>query len=148
VDWGLSGVAGEGPGGEDRRVWGSDLTLHWQPPARAKYRELTWRSEVLLSQRDDPLGGAARDAWGGYTYLEGLVAQNLYLGLRLDGVEHPDDPDRRLWAVAPYVTWWQSEYVRLRAELRHLDDDARQEAENQLLLQLTWAAGPHKHETY
>jgi len=147
-EWGLSGITGKGPQGGDRRVFGTDLTYHWQPPARSKYRELTWRSEVLLSQRDDPAGGPRRDAWGAYTYLEGLVSPNLYLGLRLDGVEHPDDPDRRLWAVAPYVTWWQSEYVRLRAELRHLDDDARAEAENQLLLQLTWAAGPHKHETY
>jgi hypothetical protein len=144
---GLSGVAGEGPEGDDRRIWGTDLTWHWQPPARARYRELTWRGELLLAQRDLAGGGRA-DAWGGYSYLEGLLGENLSAGLRVDAAEHPDDPELRLWSVAPYVTWWQSEYVRLRAELRHLDDDARQEAENRLLLQLTWAAGPHKHETY
>ncbi len=146
LEWGLSGVAGEGPDGGDRRIWGTDLTFHWQPPSRAKYREVTWRSEALLSQRD--VAGVTRDAWGAYSYLEGLVRPNLYLGLRLDAAEHPEDPDLHAWDVVPYVTWWESEFVRLRAELRHLDDDARAKAENQLLFQLVWAAGPHKHETY
>jgi hypothetical protein len=150
---GLSGAAGEGPAGDERRIWGTDLTWHWQPPSRARYRELTWRGEVLLSQRelgdaDDADADADADAWGAYTYLEGLARENLSLGVRLDGAEHPDDPARRAWAVTPYVTWWQSEYVRLRAEISHLDDEAREEAENRLLLQLTWAAGPHKHDTY
>ena len=148
LEWGLSGVAGKGPLGGDRRIWGSDLTFNWTPPARAKYRDLTWRSEALLSQREDPLTGVTHDAWGGYTYLEGLVAANLSLGLRLDGVENPDDPDLFAWSVVPYVTWWQSEYVRLRGELRHTQDDALADPVNEVLLQLTWAAGPHKHETY
>ena len=76
------------------------------------------------------------------------MAANLSLGLRLDGVENPDDPDLFAWSVVPYVTWWQSEYVRLRGELRHTQDDALADPVNEVLLQLTWAAGPHKHETY
>ena len=47
----------------------------------------------------------------------------------------------------PYLTWWQSEYVRLRAEVQLLENDLGDE-ENRFALQLTWAAGPHKHETY
>ncbi len=145
-EWGLSGAAGETPGGGDSRVWGTDLTYHWQPPARAKYRELTWRTEVLLSQRDDPLG-RQRDAWGGYSYLEGLLARNLYLGLRYDDVADPLDPDLRSRGFIPYISWWQSEFVRLRAEYQRLETQAGDD-ENRFLLQLTWAAGPHKHETY
>ena len=145
-EWGLSGAAGETPEGGDSRVWGTDLTHHWQPPSRAKYRELTWRTEVLLSQRDDP-GGHRRDAWGGYSYLEGLVARNLYLGVRYDDVAEPLEPDLRRRGFAPYVSWWQSEYVRLRGEFQRREDDAGDD-ENRFVLQLTWAAGPHKHETY
>ncbi len=153
-EWGLSGAAGETPEGGDSRVWGTDITYHWQPPARAKYRELTWRTEVLLSQRDDPGGPAGggqaqrrRDAWGGYTYLEGLVARNLYLGVRYDDVADPLAPDLRRRGLVPYLSWWQSEYVRLRGEFQLLEDDAGDD-ENRFVLQLTWAAGPHKHETY
>jgi len=146
-EWGLSGAAGETPEGGDSRVWGTDLTWAWQPPARAKYRGLTWRAEVLLSQRDDAFG-RRRDAWGGYTYFEGLVARNLHLGLRYDDVADPLAPALRRRGFVPYLTWWQSEFVRLRAEFQRLEDDLGGDGENRFALQLTWAAGPHKHETY
>lgn len=145
-EWGLSGVVGESPGPGRNRIWGTDLTYHWQPPSRAKYRELTWRTEALLSQRDDGTGRRV-DAWGGYSYLEGLVRLNLYLGVRLDRVEDPLEPSLTTWAVVPYMTWWQSEFVRLRAELEHREQDGGDD-DNRFVLQLTWAAGPHKHETY
>jgi len=144
---GLSGIAGTDGRGGASRVWGTDLTLHWQPPTRAKYREVTWRSELLHSQRDD-LTGLRRDAWGGYTYLESLLAQNLYGGLRFDRVEDPLDPEHGRWGLFPNVTWWQSEFVRLRGELGFIKDLPNGDTERRFTLQLTWAAGPHKHETY
>jgi hypothetical protein len=148
-EWGLSGAAGETADGGDSRVWGSDFTYHWRPPLRAKFREITWRTEVLLSQRDAPGGlGPGLDAWGGYSYLEGLIAQNLYLGLRYDQAEDPLAPGHRSRAIVPYLTWWQSEFVRLRAEYRRLEDDFADATDNRFALQLVWAAGPHKHETY
>lgn len=147
LEWGLSGAVGRSADGDGRRIWGSDLTVHWQPPSRAKYRELTWRTELLLSERDRPDGGSDR-AWGGYTYAEGLIAQNLYAGARFDWVEDPLDPGQRTLGLVPYITWWQSEFVRLRGEFRHFENQATDRSDDQFLLQLTWAAGPHKHETY
>ncbi len=146
-EWGLSGIAGRTAGGGDSRVWGTDFTLHWQPPQRAKYREISWRTELLRSQRDDERG-ARRDAWGAYTYLEGLLSRNLYAGIRLDRVEDPLAPERVVWGASPYLTFWQSEFVRLRAEYSLLRDDLTDQEANRFTLQLTWAAGPHKHETY
>lgn len=147
LEWGLSGIVGQPEGADDTRIWGTDLTFNWQPPQRAKYREITWRSEVLLSERDDAFG-ERREALGGYSYLEGLVRRNLWVGARYDWLEDPLAPDRERWAIEPYVSWWQSEYVRLRAAYRFLDDDAVGEEEDRFLLQITWAAGPHKHERY
>lgn len=144
---GLTGLAGETETGGDSRVFGTDLTLHWQPPQRSLYRELTWRTEVLRSQRDGPLG-VRQDAWGGYSYIEGLLARNFSLGLRLDSAENPQDPVLRTRGLVPYATWWQSEFVRLRAELQYLEQEPLDDSETRLLLQVTWAAGPHKHETY
>lgn len=146
-EWGLSGITGRADGDLDSTVLGTDLTLHWQPPARAKYREVTWRTEVLRSDRDDPETGLSQRAWGGYSYLEGLVARNWYLGLRYDLVEDPLAPAEETWGLFPYVTWWQSEYVRLRASLG-ITEGPDGERSDVFGLQATWAAGPHKHETY
>ncbi len=147
-EWGLSGAAGKASEGGDSWVWGTDLTYHWQPPARAKYRELTWRTEVLLSRRDDQHGDTvAGDVWGGYTYLEGLIARNLYLGVRYDDVAEAFDPSLRRRGFVPYLSWWQSELVRLRGQYQRLEHEAGG-TENRFVLQLTWAAGPHKHESY
>lgn len=150
VELGLSGIAGstggEGAGG-DSQVLGGDFTFHWQPPSRAKYREITWRTEVLRSDRDDE-EGIGHQAWGGYSYVESLLAQNLYAGVRYDRVEDPFDPEHVVWGVFPNLTWWQSEYVRLRGEYGFTKDDLTGDKENRFSLQITWAAGPHKHEIY
>ena len=42
----------------------------------------------------------------------------------------------------------QEAFVRLRGEYNYLKDLGTGKAENRFSLQLTWAAGPHKHETY
>jgi hypothetical protein len=147
LEWGLSGIVGSTADDGDSRIWGTDLTTQWRPPTRAKYREITWRTELLWSQRDDALS-ERQEAWGGYTYLEGLLTRNLYLGLRLDRAEDPLVPADYRWGIVPYFTWWQSEYVRLRAEYGFLQAEPSGEEENRFTLQLTWAAGPHKHTTY
>ena len=76
------------------------------------------------------------------------MAQNLYAGVRYDRVEDPRDPGHVRWGVFPNLTRWQSELVRLRGEDGFLKDDLTGDQENRFSLQLTWAAGPHKHETY
>jgi hypothetical protein len=146
VELGLSGVDGRNGSGGTSRVLGADFTYHWQPPSRAKYRELTWRTELMRSDRDDQLG-VNHQAWGGYSYAEGLLAQNLYAGVRYDRVENPLDPGHVTWGVFPNLTWWQSEYVRLRGEYGFVEDDLTGK-ENRFSLQITWSAGPHKHEIY
>jgi hypothetical protein len=146
LEWGLSGISGRPSGALASDVLGSDLTLHWQPPNRAKYREVTWRTEVLQSRRDDGTGVRV-EARGGYSYLEALVRRDLYAGVRYDRVENPLDPDLVTTGWFPSLTWWQSEYVRLRAEYGMVDvGDA--DTTDEFTFQITWAAGPHKHETY
>jgi hypothetical protein len=147
VEWGLSGVAGGNGTGGDSRVYGTDLTFHWQPPDRAKTREITWRTELLRSERDDP-DGIRQKAWGGYSYVESLVAQNLYAGVRYDRVEDPFLPDNTIEGWFPNLTWWQSEFVRLRGEYGYVKEDLTDGPEKRFSLQIVWSAGPHKHETY
>jgi hypothetical protein len=146
-EWGLSGIAGKTAWDGSNRVYGTDFSYRWSPPARAKYRGILWRTELLWSEKEDELG-QWQDSWGGYSYLEGLVLRNLYLGARVDRAADPLAPDDYRWGVLPYITWWQSEYVRLRGEYGYYRHEPTGEDENRFTLQLTWAAGPHKHAFY
>ena len=73
LEWGLSGISGTTDTDGVSRVYGTDLSYRWSPPARALYRGMLWRTELLWSQKDDELG-QRQESWGGYSYLEGLLA--------------------------------------------------------------------------
>ena len=66
----------------------------------------------------------------------------------MDRAENPEDTSETAWVTSPTLTWWQSEYVRLRLEYDLLDRNFVSTKEGRLFLQVTLAMGPHKHETY
>jgi hypothetical protein len=150
LELGLSGITGdlenEGlPGATANRLFGADFTFDWRPPAQARYRQFTLHSGVALNRRVlDELPD--RDAWGAFAIAELKFATQWTAGGRWEYVENPDAPDESAWLASPSLTWWQSEFVRLRAEY----DVFRGPAERfgQFVLQATFAMGPHKHENY
>lgn len=150
---GLSGAAGDyeaedadpgEPVPTANRLWGADFTLDWRPPARALDRQATLHGGIAVNRRIMP-DDADLTAMGGFAVAELKFARQWWAGFRYEYTEHPDDPDAHAWLVAPTLTWWQSEYVRLRAEYDVLRGADRF---GQLVLQATFAMGPHKHETY
>ncbi len=150
-------------------VYGADFSLVWEPVDRALYRNLEWRSEVFFLDRDilapDWSGKDNIQAWGAYSYLQSKLAKRLDAGIRVDYFQ-PDSkryanmpgaslaplaytsgsPQR--WQVAPYVTWWQSEFVKFRVEYDYAWGHGMEEPEHALWLQANFAVGPHKHERY
>lgn len=119
--------------------------LRWAPPVRALYQGLDFRAAVMRhhGRNDD---GTSRELYGGFAGAEYRFDYRWLAGLRADYVQLPDGGDETALVLAPTLTWWQSEYVRLRAEynyLRRPDHDA-----SQFLVQMTFALGPHKHDQY
>jgi hypothetical protein len=151
------------------RVFGADLSMLWEPADRALYRNIEWRSEVYVLNRDilapDGSGRDTINAWGAYSYLQSKIAQNLIIGVRGDYYA-PDSKDYAVqpgvslvplaysaanpyrWQVGPYVTWWQSEWVFFRAEYDYGWGHGMENDEHVLWFQTVFAAGPHKHERY
>jgi hypothetical protein len=127
-------------------VAGADLTLYWSPLKQARYRSLTWRSEGFWVRKETETG--TLQGWGIYSYLQYQLGASWFVGLRGDLVEPLNEMDKKLlWQAVPYVTFWQSEFVYLRLEVRHGEvfDGSH---DTRVLLQVDWAAGPHKHEKY
>ncbi len=126
------------------RVHGVDFTLSWRPPERSRYREATLRGGAVLGH----IGNAVEpeDARGYFAVGEYRLNRSWVLGGRYEFTENPLDPTESTWLAAPTLTWWQSEWVRLRAEFDYLQ---RPDETLQLfVLQATFSMGPHKHETY
>jgi hypothetical protein len=154
---GLTGMHGTnhqfGVEGQDDEPWrntlvgGLDLTVRWTPLQRERYRGLTWRSELFAVSKE--LADDTLTAFGGYSYLDWRLSQILVLGVRFDLTQpfEVDNADAWDWQVVPYLTWWQSAWVRARLQYAHRQP-SEGDAVDSVVLQLVWSVGPHKHEKY
>ena len=151
------------------QVFGADMSYLWEPVDEALYKGVEWRSEVFVLNRDilapDDSGRDGVDAWGAYSYVQTKTSRSTTVGIRGDYFR-PDSksyanvtgaplnpfaytsksPER--WQVCPYLTWWQSEFVKFRWEYDYAWGKGMEKPEHVLWFQANFAAGPHKHERY
>lgn len=165
-EWNLSGDVVEHES-RPASVFGADMTLLWEPTERMRYCNFVWRSEAYLLNKEvlafDGSGEDTLNAWGVYTYLQSKVSRTWDVGVRAD-YYRPDskryadagslsplavtEDGAYRWQIGPYVTWHQSPWVRFRLEYNHQDGCNMDEADDCLMFQCIFAAGPHKHERY
>ncbi|MHB2150706.1 hypothetical protein ACX8XP_16760 [Calditrichota bacterium LG25] len=131
------------------RLAGLDVTLLWEPLNKAHYHSFLWRSELYYADKQLSLNQNI-SALGGYSYAEFRFNEWLHAGLRLDYTQPftIDNDGKYIYQVVPYITWWQSHWVRLRLQYNYSDGNVPLQTRHLIRLQLTWAAGPHKHERY
>ena len=146
LEWGLSVATSHWDIDKQNRstVLGLDLSYRWEPLQRALYRSLELRSEFFYNARSRWPGG---DVFGMYAYGEYQLSRRWYGGLRYQFSQLLENQDDHQWALAPFVTFWQSEWVRLRAQYDFINKNFDQD-EHRFFLQFTWSLGPHKHEAY
>ncbi len=133
---------------------GADLTIQWEPVNQAKYHNVIWRTEFLYGYKDTGKISNSGDKepinwFGGYTYLQAKVSRQVELGVRGDLVQPftEDNKGHYVYQVSPYVTWWQSPWVKMRFEYDYVDGDMM-EAIHRGIVQVVFAAGPHKHDRH
>jgi len=91
------------------------------------------------------------DFWGGYGLFDFRLSQSWGAGFRLDYVQpvdrmtNGDDPNKAEVGYTGYLTFYQSEFARLRAQVSHnvLTTGA---IDDRVFLQGTFAIGEHKHK--
>lgn len=142
---GMHGVT-DHDGDLDHDFLALDLVYDWYPLGRELYRGFQARAMVLKSWMDLE-GGDRHGAWGGYIYGQFKFARGWIAGLRGDWVQDQREIGAEFWGLSPYLTFWQSEFVRLRGQVSYRDHNWYG-ADTRLELQITFAAGPHKHESY
>ena len=158
LEFGITGMFGKNNnrGFDENRVkilestrWtklaGFDLTFLWEPVRQAKYRSFMWRSELYYVDKEPNI-----TAYGGYTYVEYKLGLQWLAGIRFDYTQpfEQENEDRYIYQLVPYVTWWQSPWVRLRFQVNFADGKGINKIDSVARIQITWAIGPHKHERY
>jgi len=151
-------------------VLGADLSVLWEPTEKMRYRNIEWRSEAyLLDKRllaPDGSGADSINAWGLYSYLQSKISRTVDIGIRADYFR-PDSKNYAnisdslslsplavtgdnpyMWQIGPYITWWQSPFVKFRLEYNHAEGHGIDVPRDVIWLQAVFAAGPHKHERY
>ncbi len=151
-------------------VLGADLSVLWEPTEKMRYRNIEWRSEAYWLNKKllapDGSGSDNINAWGLYSYLQNKVSRTIDIGIRGDFYV-PDTKSYAnlsslpslsplavtgdnpyLWQISPYITWWQSPFVKFRLEYDYSNGKRIDNPEHIVWLQLIFSAGPHKHERY
>ncbi len=150
LDLGFSAVFGdhvEEDGQFTNRLFGAEASFNWIPPDRSLYRGFTLRGGVMLSDPGAVAGlPAPESALGLWSLAELKLSRQWIASGRYEWVENPEDPSQTAWLASPALTYWQSEFVRLRAEYDILGNPG--ETTGQFTLRITFAMGPHRHETY
>lgn len=143
----LGGTYLRGSSGEDDRddvqAFGADLTFRH---LFASTRTLKWQSELYAQDRDDTAINTS--PLGFYSLLDYRLSSRWGFGGRYDWVElvNPDPlgSDDKDKAYSAYVTFFQSEFARLRFQYQFVDL-ADGDRDNRLFFQGTFAVGVHKH---
>lgn len=135
---------------------GIDLTYTWRPAGQRLYRSFTWQTEFFASQREvgsfdsNGLTEEVKDinSLGLYTFGEYQLNRRLFAGVRFDYSQFPTNDKDSEWAISPYLTFWQSEFTRLRLEYSHKKRNSAispvEEGDNTLSLQATFTLGSHR----
>jgi hypothetical protein len=140
-------------------VVGVDFTYRWRPLQRGLYKSFMLQAEVLrqINQRDPSLPSSAeidpatlayagpdRDFSGAYVFTRYQVTRRSFIAARFDALQDPTQPGVTVHAASGYLEFFPSEFSKLLAGFEHLDRPGDGLAKNRLILQATFALGPHK----
>lgn len=145
LQFGVTGVYGENDGDAlISRLLGVDVSYRWRPPGRGLYRDLSLKAEWYFAGKD--IGPTRLRGDGGYAQVNYRLNRRWILGARADYLD-PFEGAPQILQLVPSITWWQSEWVRIRLQYNLLKPDGG-DGNHTILLQTVWAVGPHRHETY
>jgi hypothetical protein len=141
---------------ERQTTVGADLTYRWRPLQQGLYRSLIVQAEVMRQLNADPGAtvtlsdgttaiylGPRRGFTGAYGFARYQISQRTFLGARYDWLQHPGYNGDVLQAASGYLEFFPSEFSKLSAGYERYMPPAG-DAVNRILLQATFALGPHK----
>jgi hypothetical protein len=151
-------------------VYGADLVVVWEPTDRMRYRNIEWRSEVYVADKEiyapDDSGTDRIRPWGFYSMVQTKLSRTIEFGVRYDYFAPAvkdyaslsagsslaplavTESDAYRQLAGAWLTWWQSPFVKFRGGYSYEGGEGMGPDVHLVTLQMVFAAGPHKHERY
>jgi hypothetical protein len=130
---------------------GGDVTFRWRPLEQGLYKSFIAQGEFYRQvneiRADDPgYLGPTQDFNGAYGFARYQLSRRWFLGGRYDWVEDPELGGETLTAGSGYLQWFPSEFSKLTIAYERVMPSSVTgiEATNRILLQASFAIGPHK----
>jgi ElaB/YqjD/DUF883 family membrane-anchored ribosome-binding protein len=138
-------------GGFPASLFGIDWTYTWRPLEAGRNRSIVVGGEFFWARRafDDSGSRERNSPCGMYVYVQGQISQPLYLGVRYDWVQDIVDRSIETRAVSFFVTFYTSEFLRLRAGYEHREsDNPFEDGVDTVMVELNIVFGSHPVEPY
>lgn len=123
---------------------GVDFTLmHTDPLGR--YNNQVFQFEGIYGNTDTSVHHT-QHSFGGFLLAQQQLNADWYAGARLDWTKNALNEHQEVWDVAPYVTWYWSEFLRFRLEYQH--KQGHTPTENNVWFQVDFVFGAHPPHPY
>ncbi|MEQ8764845.1 MAG: hypothetical protein RL885_13015 [Planctomycetota bacterium] len=143
----------------ETRLVGADMMYKYRPD---DFSSLVVQGEVYYLERELTSAGGLRSettdyGFGSYLYLQYQPTRNWYLGARWDTSNYFEQTrDSKHWQVGVYVSYYTTEFLRLRLGYEHQEFDPDPSGpdpgpvpdQDRILLALTFVFGSHPAEPY
>lgn len=132
-------------------TFGGDVTFRWRPPAQGLYKSFILQAEYLyqFNANDNtsviyPLKpDELQDFAGFYVFGRYQVSRRGFLGARFDSLDDPEFDGTRTSALSGIWQFYPSEFSKIVGKVERVSPTG-QSAFNRIVLQATFALGPHK----
>jgi hypothetical protein len=132
----------------DSRLYGLDLTYKWKPYKQGEWRSFILGGELFIADIDEADGGSATPL-GYYLWSQYQLDRNAYFGVRYDFTEELDDDSLETDTYAAFLTYYTTEFLRLRLGYEHTKSDvAEMDGLDTGWLELNFVFGSHPVEPY
>lgn len=139
---------------------GVDFTYRWKPLERALYKSFILQGEVIHQLNEDavaplapricapaptcPLPDFGRSLTGGYVLARYQLTRRSFFGTRFDLVKNPDASEGSTKAGSAFLQFFPSEFSKFVVAYELLKPGTGLKSVNRILLQTTFAVGPHR----
>jgi ElaB/YqjD/DUF883 family membrane-anchored ribosome-binding protein len=135
-------------------LYGVDLTYKWSPVEQRQWNSVVVGGEFFSGKHsflDADDGIAVNKPYGWFAYAQYQSSYWTYLGVRYDWLQEPNDVDLITKSWSAYVSYYTTEFLRLRLGFQRTMSDAlvpELNNVNSILFEVNFVFGSHPTEPY